>query len=178
MKTNILLWVLCFSLACYGQDKYYTKSGNITFESSVPSFEEVKATNTKVTAVLKEDGAIAALALNKAFGFKIALMEEHFNENYVESETYPKATFRGGFVEIPEDLSQEKEVIVNGIMDFHGVQKEMEVPVRLQVQDEVLVGESGFVLLCSDFGIKIPKIVSDKLANEIQVTIKAALTKI
>ena len=76
------------------------------------------------------------------------------------------------------NMDQENEVIVKGLMDFHGVQKELEVSVRIQIQDEVLVGESDFVLLCSDFGIRIPNIVADKLANEIQVTVKASLTKI
>ena len=63
-------------------------------------------------------------------------------------------------------------------MDFHGVQKDVRLNVSLQFIDGELVGTSNFVLLCSDFGIKIPKIVSDKLANEIQVTVKAVLTKI
>ena len=178
MKKCFLIFLL-FSASQLTAQRYMTRSAEVYFLSDKDAIEVVEATNNQVGAVIDlSNGDIAFQIQMRAFHFEIALMEEHFNENYVESETYPKATFRGGFVEIPEDLSQEKEVIVKGIMDFHGVQKEMEVPVRLQVQDEVLVGESGFVLLCSDFGIKIPKIVSDKLANEIQVTVKAALTKI
>jgi hypothetical protein len=64
------------------------------------------------------------------------------------------------------------------MMDFHGVQKEMEISVQLQIIDEVLYGESEFVLSCADFGIEIPKLVSDKLADEINVTVKAVLTKL
>jgi hypothetical protein len=63
-------------------------------------------------------------------------------------------------------------------MDFHGVQKDIEVNISLQLMEGELGGTSNFVLLCSDVGIKIPKIVSEKLANETQVTVKAALTKI
>ena len=76
----------------FSQGKFLTKSGAITFEASVPSFEEVKATNDKVTAIINtETSDIAALALVKGFRFKVALMEEHFNENYAESDKFPKA---------------------------------------------------------------------------------------
>ena len=68
--------------------------------------------------------------------------------------------------------------LANKIKEMQSIQKDIEVNVSLQFIDGELVGTSNFVLLCSDFGIKIPKIVSDKLANEIQVTVKAALTKI
>ena len=76
------------------------------------------------------------------------------------------------------DRSKQHELVADGVMDFHGVQKDIEVSVSLQIIDGELVGTSSFILLCSDFGIKIPKIVSDKLANEIHVSVKAALTKI
>jgi polyisoprenoid-binding protein YceI len=105
-------------------------------------------------------------------------MEEHFNENYVESELYPKATFRGTFLELPKKLSAEQELLVKGTMDFHGIQKEMNFSVTLSLIDDVLVGNAEFVLLCSDFGIEIPKLVADKLANAIQVKVNARLKKI
>ncbi len=72
------------------QEKKLTKTGTITFEASVPSFEEVKGKNTAVTCILNtSNGEIAALALMKGFRFKVALMEEHFNENYIESSKFP-----------------------------------------------------------------------------------------
>ena len=178
MKKSFLI-LLLFSVSQLMAQRYMTRNAEVYFLSDMDAFEVVEATNNQVGAVIDlAKGEIAFQMQMRAFHFEIALMEEHFNENYVESEMYPKATFRGGFVEIPQNLDQENEVMVKGIMDFHGVQKEMEIAVRLHMQDELLVGESGFVLLCSDFGIKIPKIVADKLANEIQVTVKATLTKI
>jgi len=159
--------------------RYMTRNAEVYFLSDTPAIEVVEATNKQVGAVIDlSNGAIAFQIQMRAFHFKIALMEEHFNENYVESEVYPKATFRGSFMALPNDLSQENNLIVKGSMDFHGVQKEMEIPVRLQMKDGALVAESNFVLFCSDFGIKIPKLVADKLANEIQVVVKATLNEI
>jgi len=92
MKTK-LFFALLFAITFYGfpQSKKITKTGDIRFEASVPSFEEVKAQNKTATVILNpENGEIAALALIKGFRFKIALMEEHFNENYIESTNIQK----------------------------------------------------------------------------------------
>jgi len=95
MKYVVLFFICCTSLA-NSQEKYWTRSGTLTFEASMPAFEEVKATNENVTAILNTtDGTFAALALVKGFRFKNALMEEHFNESYIESNRYPKAIFKG-----------------------------------------------------------------------------------
>ena len=96
MKNIIAFFSLALLSFSTVADKKITKTGTIVFEASVPSFEEVKAKNEAVTCILNPDnGEIAALALMKGFRFKVALMEEHFNENYVESSKYPKATFKG-----------------------------------------------------------------------------------
>jgi hypothetical protein len=81
-------------------------------------------------------------------------------------------------VKLPLELAKEQELVVKGIMDFHGVQKEMEFKVTLSFAEEVLQGTSKFSLLCSDFGIEIPKIVADKLANAIEVQVNAKLKKL
>ena len=176
---NLLLTFLVFSVSQLMAQRYITRNAEVYFLSDKDALEVVEATNNQVGAVVDlSSNDIAFQIQMRAFKFKIALMEEHFNENYVESEKYPKATFKGTFTNLPADLSKQHELLVAGVMDFHGVQKDIEVNVSLQFIDGELVGTSNFVLLCSDFGIKIPKIVSDKLANEIQVTIKAALTKI
>ena len=108
MKKLIFLFVLV-SVNCLAQSKYLTKTGTVNFEASVPSFEEVKASNNSVTAILNtENGEFAALALVKGFRFKNALMEEHFNENYAESDKYPKAVFRGKITNLAEvDLKND-----------------------------------------------------------------------
>ena len=151
--------------------KYITRAAEVSFLSDTDAIEVVAAKNDQV-------GAVIDLQM-RAFHFKIALMEEHFNENYVESDRFPKATFRGRFVDFPlPNLLTEQELSVKGVMDMHGVQKEMTFAVVLSWQDGSLQGTSSFDLRCSDFNIEIPKIVSDKISNEIQVTVKALLTKL
>ena len=99
MKNITLLFVFTFlTLVINAQDKMQTKTGKITFEASIPSFEEVKATNETASCIIQlKTGKIASLALVKGFRFKAALMEEHFNETYIESNIYPKATFNKRF---------------------------------------------------------------------------------
>jgi polyisoprenoid-binding protein YceI len=159
--------------------KYMSRSAEVYFLSDKDAVEIVEATNNQVGAVIDlENGAIAFQIQMRAFHFDIALMEEHFNENYVESYRYPKATFRGSFVDLPKDLSTPQIVTVAGTMEFHGVKKYMEIEVSLSLKESILQGDAKFDLLCSDFDIEIPKIVADKLANTIQVTVKASLTKL
>lgn len=179
MKTKLLIAFLCVSLSFYAQEKYYTKSGTITFESSVPSFEEVKATNTKVSAILKDDGTIASLALVKAFRFKIALMEEHFNENYAESNQFPKAKFSGKIENFNlQDLNaSDTKVTIKGKLTFHGVTKEIIVPATISKKDTSIFLNASLSLKPEDFGIKIPKIVRKKIAERVDVNLNFQLNK-
>mgnify|MGYP000626502263 CR=1 FL=1 len=179
MKSKILILFVFFSVSFYAQEKYYTTSGTITFESSVPSFEEVKATNTKVTAILKDDGTIASLALTKAFRFKIALMEEHFNENYMESTRFPKATFSGKIVNFSMDQlsASDKEFNIKGKLTIRGVSKNIEIKSQIKKSGNTITIRSSFTTTPEDFGIKIPKIVRNKIAKNVDVTFNFILKK-
>ena len=180
MKTKIIILFLLFcATTISAQEKYYTKSGAIIFESSVPSFEEVKATNSKVTAIFKpETGAIAALALTKAFRFKIALMEEHFNENYAESNKFPKATFSGKIQNYTTKmLKTESNVSIKGKLTFHGVTKEIKVPATIFQKSSSIHLTSSFTIKPEDFGIEIPKLVRKKIADKVDVTLNFELKK-
>jgi len=154
------------------QSKYSTKTGTIAFEASVPSFEEVKAKNENVSAILNTDnGEFASLTLIKGFRFKVALMEEHFNENYMESSKYPKAIVKGkleGFV--MEDLSEtEKEFLLKGTITVHDVTQPLEIPVQIKKANDIIELKTEFSLRPEKFNIKIPKIVSNKIAEEVFV---------
>lgn len=177
MKYKILLLTVFFSFITFAQDKYYTKSGTIIFESSVPSFEEVKATNDKVTAILKSDGTIAALALTKAFRFKIALMEEHFNENYIESNQFPKASFSGKIVDfnISELSSSDKIFKIKGALIIRGIKKEVVIESNIKLVDGVIHLKADFSVKPEDFNIKIPSIVRKKVAKEVDVSLNFEL---
>ncbi|MBD0832297.1 YceI family protein [Aestuariibaculum sediminum] len=176
-----LLFCLAFvSLQMYSQDKYLTKTGTVNFEASVPAFEEVKASNNSVTAILNtENGNFAALALVKGFRFKNALMEEHFNENYAESDSYPKATFKGSINDFDADnIEKSKTYTIDGELTFHGKTKKLkQVPVNLFYENGHIKMAGEFETIASDFDIKIPKIVSNKIAETIKVDFQFVLSK-
>lgn len=172
MKTLIIITFLVFT-ASYSQTKYLTKTGEISFEASVPSFEEVAATNKTVTAIINlESGELAALALVKGFRFKNALMEEHFNENYAESSTYPKATFKGQLVGYDKN-ELKASYTINGELTFHGVSNVIKVNNATLVKNEgsyVLTG--SFTANPKDYNIEIPNIVRSKIAESVTVSFK------
>lgn len=181
MKKVIFLVLFLISMSAVAQSKYLTKTGQLNFEASVPSFEEVAAKNNAVTAILNtENGEFAALALVKGFRFKNALMEEHFNENYAESDEYPKATFKGkidGF-DFDDLGKKESKASIDGSLTFHGVTKQIEgIPLTLEKEDDKIIISGNFKVLVSDFDIEIPKIVANKLSNEVDIDFRFELVK-
>ena len=171
-KLIIVLCVFCAFNFINAQEKFIAKTGTISFEASVPSFEEVKATNKNVSAILTDTGSIVSLALVKGFRFKVALMEEHFNENYAESSDFPKTTFKGKIADFNlSDLSEEdKSYTISGVITLHGVEKQVEVPASIKLIDGDVHIITNFILKPEDFKIEIPSIVSSKIAEEINVS--------
>ena len=110
MKKVAITLFLLVSFSTFAQ-KYYTKTGNTQFKASVEAFEPVEATNKSTTAIINiNSGEIASLLFVKAFNFRVALMQEHFNENYMDSGTFPKAIFKG----LISEEWQDKIVVVSG----------------------------------------------------------------
>lgn len=172
--------MLLLSAISFGQNKFITKSGILNFEASVPSFEEVSAKNNSVTAIINaENGELAVLAFVNAFRFKNALMEEHFNENYAESDKFPKATFKGKIKEFSfEELSGINDLFIDGELEFHGITKQFaKIPVSLEYSKDKIILSGSFSALASDFEIKIPKIVQSKVTDEVQITFNFELLK-
>lgn len=176
---TILFFLLCVVFS-FSQDKYLTKNGVIAFEASVPSFEEVKAKNENVTGILNTaNGEIAALALMRGFRFKVALMEEHFNENYMESDEYPKAVFKGKLenFDIASLSEATKTFPIKGSLTMHGKTKELDASAEISLKGDVIYLSTSFVSKPEDFGIDIPKIVSSKISEEINVDVDFQLKK-
>ena len=174
MRLLILFTAVFFlgKTTVFSQDKKITKTGQITFEASVPSFEEVKAVNEAVSCVLNtKTGEIASLALMKGFRFKVALMEEHFNENYIESNKYPKATFKGIIKNFNLNNINKNgtKLELNGKLELHGISKDISVFVIVKKNGEDIELVSDFDLTPADFNIKIPKIVRQKIAETVHV---------
>jgi hypothetical protein len=155
------------------QDKMITKTGQVIFEASVPSFEEVKAKNESVSCVLNtKTGEIAALALQKGFRFKVALMEEHYNESYVESDKYPNATFKGKIENF--DLSKVDKVgkiyPITGTLEMHGKTKQITITATIKKAADGLEIKSDFSVNAYDFNIEIPSVVSKKVSKKVNVS--------
>jgi hypothetical protein len=156
------------------QERYFTKTGTIQFFSKA-AMENIEATNKTVTAVLDATtGAMQFAVQMKGFAFKKALMQQHFNENYVESDKYPRAEFKGAITNnktIDYNKDGVYDVVVKGLLSLHGVTKEIQAPGTINVSASELSGKSTFTIQLSDFSISIPALVKDKVSNSISITV-------
>ena len=178
MKNIFLFGALLITLVGNAQTKMITKTGKITFEASVPAFEEVKAKNENVTCILNpQTGEMASLALMKSFRFKVALMEEHFNENYIESDKYPKGTFKGKIenFDISKLTTTAKDFTIIGKLELHGKSKQISIPAKIKKTKEGIEIISSFEVNTDDFNIEIPSVVSKKVAKKVAVTLNFLL---
>jgi hypothetical protein len=178
---NIIYLLLLLSVGISAQTKYLTKTGNIGFEASVPSFEEVKAQSNSVTAIINsETGEFAALAFIKGFRFKNALMEEHFNENYAESHIYPKSKLKGTIKDFSTDKLSDNPIsfYLDGELEFHGKTKILKnIELFISIIDGAINISGDFIAYASDYDIKIPKIVRNKIAQDVDVSFSFELKK-
>jgi len=172
MKKILIIAIITICLNALAQDKMITKTGKITFEASVPSFEEVKGHNDGVTCVLNtKTGEIASLALIKQFQFKLGLMEEHFNENYMNSDTYPKAIFKGIIEKFDlKDLTETaKEYTINGKLELHGKTNDVTSKAKIRKKGSGIEINSNFTVNSNDYAINIPAVVKSKISNKVTV---------
>ncbi|MCE7991790.1 MAG: YceI family protein [Roseivirga sp.] len=173
MKIFLVLALSLSFLSVNAQDRYLTRSGHIKFFSTAP-LEDIEANNYKVLCIVDlSKGQIAADMLIKAFEFEKKLMQEHFNENYMESGKYPKSTFKGNF-EVPAGLKSMTdgtyELAVDGELSVHGVKKPLSTTATLTVAGGKLTGAVKFGVKVKDHKIKIPKVVVRNIAEEVEVT--------
>ena len=174
MKKILFYCLLLATVPNFAQTKLVTKTGKITFEASVPAFEEVKAKNESVTCILNSaNGEIASLALLKGFRFKVALMEEHFNENYVESDKYPKATFKGKIDNFDSSklTASGKDYTIKGKLELHGKTKDITIIAKIKKTDNGVEIDSNFTINTDDFDIEIPSVVSKKLTKKVAMNL-------
>ena len=175
-NTIFTLAIAVFTFSTASAQKQFTRSANISFFSDTP-IEKIEATNHQATSVVDlEKSEIVFSVLMKSFEFEKALMQEHFNEKYVESDKYPKAQFKGSYKsEKPIDLSKDGEYKVNvsGTMSMHGVDKEVASKSVFTVKGGVLKGKSEFSLKLADYKISVPGVVKEQIAEEIKITVDA-----
>ncbi len=176
LLSGSLLVILTLSLNA--QDKYFTKTGNISFNSKT-ALENIEARHKSVTCVVDtKAGNIAFAILMKGFEFEKALMQEHFNENYVESNKFPKAEFKGEILnnaEINYSKNGNYSVKVKGKLAMHGETNDTEAMGTMIVKDGKIQVNSIFNILLSDYKIEIPKVVSDKVSNTVNIDVRCSL---
>jgi len=178
MKIKILS-ILVLAGLCHlvSAQKYVIKNGHVWFYSHTP-MEEIEAHNKQVVSSLDySSGELAFVLLVKSFDFKTALMQEHFNENYMESDKIPKANFKGkinniGKIDFKKDGTYPAEV--SGDLTIHGVTKHITTTGSIVVKGSAVSANAKFVLVPKDYGIQIPSLVENKIAKEIQVTVEMA----
>lgn len=181
MKKFLLFSFLALfgAIASMGQ-KYFTKSGKISFDAtSSSSPERIEGVNKTTTCVVDtKSGAIQLAALMKGFEFERALMEEHFNENYVESGKYPKAEFKGKLKDTDEiDFSKDGTYTlkVKGDLTLHGETKEVETEAKLVVQGGKISATADFNVKLADFNVSIPGLVADKVSKTAKISVSCSL---
>jgi polyisoprenoid-binding protein YceI len=177
MKANIFFVALIIAGQVSAQNRYFTKTGTISFKAGTP-LEDIDALNKSVTSIFDvSTGQIEFAVLIKGFEFRRGLMQEHFNENYMESEKFPKATFKGKFADISK-ISFSKDgsypTKVNGTLEIHGVKKEVEIEGLIKVANGVVTSSSDFKVLLADYNITIPGAVRDKISPTVDVHTECA----
>ena len=179
MKTYILLFLLfSFSVASQAQGKFFTKSGKISFFSK-STMENIEAHNKSVTCVLDAGtGNLQFAILMKGFEFEKALMQEHFNENYVESHKFPKAEFKGTVVnnnEIDYAKDGTYKAKVKGKLTLHGQTRDVETNGSLTIKGGKIDADASFNVLLADYNITIPNVVKDNISKTINITVDCIL---
>ncbi len=151
-----------------------TRNGHVWFHSSTP-IEDIEAHTYQAMSVLDTDkGEMAFAILMMSFQFEKALMQEHFNEKYVESEKYPKATFKGritNWTDVKLDQAGEYPVKVEGTLDLHGEAHPVSSAGKLKVDGNKINGQASFRILLEDYKIKVPSVVRENIAEVIDIVV-------
>ncbi len=177
-KICISILGIALSLTAFSQVKVYqSKTAKIRFYSHTKA-EDIEAINNQTQVKLATNGQVVFSLLVKGFVFKNALMQEHFNENYMESDTFPKASFKGtidnlSFIDFTKNGVYK--ITVSGDLEIHGTrQKQTAIPATIEVKDAKLITNATFKINVKDFGIK-GNYIGEKIANELQITVDATL---
>ena len=179
-KTIVLMTISILAIGSLSAQKYFTKTGTIEFDATTSSSpEKIEGTNRSATCVIDiKSGAIQFAVLMKGFAFERALMEEHFNENYVESNKFPKSEFKGKLKDLEQiDFSKDgtHTVKVKGDLTMHGQTKEVETTGKIVIQGGKISTNATFNVKLSDFEISIPGLVADKVAKIAKINVTCSL---
>jgi polyisoprenoid-binding protein YceI len=176
----IITGFLLAGIAGDAQDKFYTKAGHIQFNATAANSPEkiIGENHASVCVLDTKTGALQFSVPMSGFEFEKALMQEHFNENYVETKLFPKAEFRGSItnnaaVQYAKDGTYK--VKVKGNLVMHGVTKEVIADGEIIVKGGKISAKAGFSVTLLDYNIKIPTVVADKVGTQARIVVDCAL---
>ncbi|HYM93674.1 MAG TPA: YceI family protein [Chitinophagaceae bacterium] len=180
-KTGFILSAVCLifiSSFAKAQEKFYTKSGKISLFSAT-NMENIDAVNKNTVAVLDtKTGDLQFAVLMKGFEFKKALMQEHFNTDYVESDKFPKSEFKGQITNNSE-VNYTKDgtytAKVKGQLTIHGETKDIETTGSIIIKGGKIEATSVFDVLLDDYKISVPRMVRDNISKSIKITVECGL---
>lgn len=178
MKIPVLTFILVIFADIAAAQVYLTRNAKVTFFSETP-LENIEATNNTASSLINTTtDSVLVKIKNTAFTFKNALMQDHFNENYMESSKYPISIFRGKISRKP-DYSKDGSyhVTATGRMSIHGVERMITIGGILSVKGSELNLFSEFTVKPTDYRINIPKLVFNKIAEEVKVTFNSSYQK-
>lgn len=180
MKKLMIFVALVLVGAAANAQQFFTRDAKVKFDATATtSPEKIEGVTSNGTCVLDAaTGRMQWAVLVKGFQFEKYLMQEHFNENYMESDQYPKASFSGKITNLGEiNFSKDGtyNAVVTGQITVHGVSKDFTTNGALTVSGGKVKLNAGFSLALADFKIEIPSLVSDKIAKEAKVLIDATL---
>ena len=179
MRTIII--ILCFLISTINlsaQDLYKSTDGEISFFSEAP-VENISAINKDVKALINAKNAeVAFIVTNVGFKFEKPLMEEHFNENYMESHKYKVSVFKGKIIdEVDFAKDGAYEVTAKGTLNIHGVTVEREIKGTLTISNGKINLTTEFDVALKDHKIKIPSVVVKNIAEVVKVTVNINFAK-
>jgi hypothetical protein len=161
----------------FAQKRYFTKTGIVSFEAGT-AVEDIDGINKSTTSVFDAaSGQYEFALLVNGFEFKRSLMQQHFNEDYLESDKYPKSTFKGKITNIDKVNFQKNgtyPVTVKGTLEIHGVKKEIETPGIFKVNAEDISSTANFTILLEDYQIAIPSLVKDKISKTVKISVNCS----
>jgi len=170
MKKILLLFLITSSLGFIKPKKQFiTRNGQVTF-FSYASAENIKAENNETLSLLDaKEGKIAVNILMRAFEFEKSLMQEHFNDSYIESDIFPRATFQGAILNFKPKQSGIQTKFIKGDFTLHGVTKPLKIKSDIEYKSGsyTITGETSIDV--KDFKIKIPQILSSKIAKTVKI---------
>jgi polyisoprenoid-binding protein YceI len=174
IKVIITLIIIAQALALDAQKRYYTKTGVISFKAGT-AVEDIDAVNKSVSSIIDiVSGQVEVAVLIKGFEFRRGLMQEHFNENYLESEKFPKATFKGKIDNISQlDFKKDGQyaLMAKGTLEIHGVKHEVSVPVAITIVSSQLSADAAFQVRLEDYKVEIPGAVKDKISPAVSIKV-------